>query len=89
MGRDASLAGRRLSKTDLSLLSADGVTDREREVLQLLARGHSNQEIAGALHLSPFTVKSHVSSLLTKHRLRDRVQLVVLAYESGLVSRGS
>jgi DNA-binding NarL/FixJ family response regulator len=64
----------------------DDLTTREREVLGLVARGRSNQEIATALHLSPLTAKTHVSRILTKLRARDRVQLVVIAYESGLAS---
>ena len=64
--------------------SLDGITDRELEVLGLIARGLSNTEITEHLHLSLATVKTHIGRLLTKLRARDRAQLVIVAYETGL-----
>ncbi|MET7877786.1 response regulator transcription factor [Micromonospora profundi] len=66
-----------------------GVTDREREVLTLIGRGLSNTELATHLSLSQATVKTHVGRLLTKLSVRDRAQLVIVAYETGLVGSGA
>jgi DNA-binding NarL/FixJ family response regulator len=65
------------------------LTEREREVLVLVAEGLSNEELARRLFLSPLTTKTHVSRIMTKLEARDRAQLVVIAYESGLVTPGS
>jgi DNA-binding NarL/FixJ family response regulator len=66
----------------------DKLTDRERDVFALLAAGRSNREIAAELHLSEGTIKIHVGRILAKLELRDRVQAVVLAYESGIITPG-
>ncbi|PKK16307.1 response regulator transcription factor [Thermomonospora sp. CIF 1] len=66
----------------------NALTEREREVMRLVAAGLSNDEIAGRLVLSPATAKTHVSRIMSKLGVRDRSQLVVLAYESGMVSPG-
>ncbi|MGA4847959.1 response regulator [Streptomyces sp. G5(2025)] len=66
--------------------AVEGVTDREREVLTLVGRGLSNAEVAAQLHITVATVKAHVARLFTKLGARDRVQLVIIAYEAGLVA---
>lgn len=66
----------------------DALTEREREVVKLVAAGLDNGEIGGRLFMSPLTAKTHVSRAITKLDVRDRVQLVVLAYETGLVAPG-
>jgi DNA-binding NarL/FixJ family response regulator len=66
----------------------DSLTDREREVVVLVGRGLSNEQIAATLFVSPFTAKTHVNRAMTKLGARDRAQLVVVAYQTGLVRAG-
>jgi DNA-binding NarL/FixJ family response regulator len=76
------LARKPVSRSNQSL---DMLTDREKEVMREVARGSSNREIAVSLFIAEQTVKTHVSRILTKLNLRDRAQIVIAAYESGLV----
>jgi DNA-binding NarL/FixJ family response regulator len=83
---DAFVSRPSLGRPDAQLVEA--LTGREREVLRLVAQGLSNAEIAGRLVVSPATAKTHVSRILAKLGLRDRAQLVIAAYESGLIAPG-
>lgn len=81
--RDDPVAGHTAAAEALAAL-----TDREREVLSFVGQGLSNEDIARTLHLSPLTVKTHVNRAMTKLGVRDRAQLVVIAYRTGLVRPG-
>jgi DNA-binding NarL/FixJ family response regulator len=82
----ADFVGRPEVVPERSPRPVEGITEREREVLTLVGRGRSNTEIAEDLFITVATAKSHVSRLLTKLGARDRVQLVITAYEMGLVT---
>jgi DNA-binding NarL/FixJ family response regulator len=85
-GATHALIERVLAQPDVAVPSTlDSLTDREREVLTLIGRGLNNAELAEHLVISPLTAKTYVSRLLTKLDARDRAQLVIMAYESGLV----
>lgn len=83
------LAAPAATPAPLSEAGPDGLSERERQVLALVARGLNNAGIAEALGLSPLTAKTHVSRITGKLGARDRAQLVIVAYESGLVVPGS
>jgi DNA-binding NarL/FixJ family response regulator len=85
----ADFASRVVTPSRVRAPYVDTLSPREREVLDELARGRSNAEIAADLHISAETVKSHVAEVLRKLGLRDRIQAVVFAYEHGLVTPGS
>ena len=85
----ADIAARGRVDKVVSDYRVDRLTDRERQVLALVGRGQSNDEIAGTLFLSPLTAKTHVSRIMTKLAARDRAQLVVIAYETGIVTVGA
>ncbi|MBT2520379.1 response regulator transcription factor [Arthrobacter sp. ISL-28] len=76
------------SRATAAPVSLEHITEREREVLRLVGEGLNNAEIAERLVITPLTAKTHVSRIMTKLLVRDRAQLVVLAYESGLVRPG-
>ncbi|MEU8577213.1 response regulator transcription factor [Streptomyces asoensis] len=91
-GPTARLIARFLSAPDTATPAVGGpdvLSERERQVLTLVARGFNNTEIADALGLSPLTAKTHVSRIMGKLGARDRAQLVIVAYESGLVTPGA
>lgn len=92
-GPTSRLIARFLRAPDTATPSAvggpSGLSERERQVLALVARGLNNTEIADALGLSPLTAKTHVSRIMGKLAARDRAQLVIVAYESGLVIPGA
>ena len=75
--------------SDSAATKLEQLTDREREILELIAQGRSNAELAQQLYLSEATVKTHVSAILRKLAVRDRVQAVIAAYEAGLVRPGA
>ena len=80
---DSLLPPTRTADTDLGAVAA--LTEREREVLILVARGHDNNVIAAQLNISPHTAKTHLNRIMTKLAAHDRAQLVIAAYESGLI----
>ena len=80
---------RRPEPSEAALAPVEGLTDREVEVLHHVAKGLSNAEIAEQLYMSPATAKTHVSHLLTKLGARDRTQLVMIAYETGVAVPGA
>jgi len=80
---------RQPTRDPASFPGVDSLTERELDVIRLMATGRSNAEIAGQLHLGEATVKTHVGRILAKLGARDRVQAVVVAYESGLVTPGA
>lgn len=88
-GRVLAELGRRAAPTPIAPERLDPLTDREREVVHLAAQGLTNDEIAEQLIISPHTAKTHINRAMTKLAARDRAQLVVIAYQTGLAEPGS